>query len=31
MKIQALSQINGKVKQYSTPYIDEAVRDPQIR
>ena len=31
MKIQALSQINGKVKQYSTPYIDEAVRDSQIR
>ena len=29
MKIQVLFPIsgNGKVKQYSTPYIDETVRD----
>ena len=30
MTIQALFPINGKVKQYNTPYIDEAVRDSQI-
>ena len=30
MKIQALFPINGKVEQYNTSYIDEAVRDSQI-